>query len=153
MFNGLTPPTFLEQNRRFQNQLPVVSSPEARCPSTPSPTSHRSIGLCTKENIWILCFQSYPSLMRRAAMKRSLNKIAGFGEGGYRRIRQIHLLVVLHRGPPRPIYYGEILTTVRVWPVKKEGAVFLEDKQAVLLYMIYTVQLQGTGNAGTLASV
>ena len=32
------PPTLLERNRRFQNQLPVVSS-EIRCPSTHTPTS------------------------------------------------------------------------------------------------------------------
>ena len=79
-FNG-SPPTFLRRNRRFQNQLPVVS-PEIRCPSTPR--RHRLIDLCTKKSVWIRFFQLHPSLCR-AAMKRSLKKITGFG-GGYRRI-------------------------------------------------------------------
>ena len=35
----VAPPTFLQRNRRFQNQLPVVSIETRRCPSTPSPTS------------------------------------------------------------------------------------------------------------------
>ena len=42
------------------------------------PRRHRSIGLCTQENVWILRFKLYPSL-GRAAMKRSLKKIDGLG--------------------------------------------------------------------------
>ena len=49
-----------------------------------APRHYQSIDLRTQENIWILCFQLYPSLCR-AAMKRLLEKIAGF-VGGYRRI-------------------------------------------------------------------
>ena len=75
------PPNVFQRNRPFHNGLPVVS-PEIRCPATPQ--RHRSIGLCIKENIWMLRFQSYPPLCR-AAMKRSSKKIAGFW-GGYRRM-------------------------------------------------------------------
>ena len=72
-------PTFILRNRRWcQNQLPVAS-PETRCPSTLR--RRRSIDLCTRENVWILFFQRYPS-MCRAAMKRLLKKTAGFSRGG-----------------------------------------------------------------------
>ena len=81
-FCGSPPNFFFNEIAGFKTSALPVVSPEIRCPSTPR--RHRSIGLCTQENIWILCFQSYPSLCR-AAMKRSLNKIAGFG-GSYRRI-------------------------------------------------------------------
>ena len=56
----VAPPTLtflLQRNRRFRNQLQVVS-PEMRCPSTPR--RHRSIDLffCTQENIRILFFST-----------------------------------------------------------------------------------------------
>ena len=65
-----SPPQFFpERNRRFQNQLPVVS-PETRSPSTPR--RHRSVDrpFCTPQEKYVGYFfvQEYPSL-RRAALK------------------------------------------------------------------------------------
>ena len=51
--SAVAPPSFLRRNRRFQNQLPVVS-PETRCPSTPR--CRRSLDLCPQEMIWMLFF-------------------------------------------------------------------------------------------------
>ena len=77
----------------------MVVSPEIRCPSLAHPPRrHRSIGLCTQENVWILCFQLCRSLCRAAtfvswaAMNHDhdhehetfVKENHWFGGGGYR---------------------------------------------------------------------
>ena len=83
LFYGSPPQLFFDEIAGFKNQLPAVS-PCIRCPSIPR--RRRSLDLCTRESIWILVSQQYPSLCRAAMMmKRPFKKIAGFG-WGYRRI-------------------------------------------------------------------
>ena len=83
-----SPPNFpLTRNRRFQNQRSPgrISRNTMTLDTTPSPTSSIDRPLHTRKHIDTLVFQLYPSLCR-AAMKRSLNKIAVFWGGVDRRI-------------------------------------------------------------------
>ena len=73
----VAPPTFFQRNRRFQIQLPVVSS-EIRCPLTPR--RHRSIGLCTQE-IWIL-LASIVSFLASSSYETFVQENRWFGGGG-----------------------------------------------------------------------
>ena len=100
----VAPPTFLERNRRFQNQLPVVS-PETRCPSTPR--RHRSADLCTRETICDTAFISVVSFLVSSIHETfSLKKIAvSFGGGAIvesvRGAPEFSHGLHLFRGPPQ----------------------------------------------------
>ena len=85
----VTPPTFLQRNRRFQNQLPAVS-PKIRCPLPPR--RHRF------EDIF---FMASFLVSSSHCMKRSLEKIAGSG-GRYHIISLTFHHSHLHLAPPTP---------------------------------------------------
>ena len=69
---------------------------------TPTSSIDRPLHLCALENILINCFQLYPSL-HRAAIERSLKKIAGFGEANRRISLHYFFSEVSHLGRLRAL--------------------------------------------------